>query len=51
MWGNGGQFVMVAPKLDLVMESLTGYYADAPIDHAIQESYFPQYVLPAIGNQ
>jgi CubicO group peptidase (beta-lactamase class C family) len=50
MWGNGGQFVLVAPQLDLVMEVLTGNYADGPIDHTIQETYFPRYVLPAITN-
>jgi CubicO group peptidase (beta-lactamase class C family) len=50
MWGNGGQFVMVVPKLNLVMEILTGNYADGPIDRTIQQTYFPRYVLPAILN-
>ena len=46
--GNGGQFVIGIPELDLVIAFYGGNYADKASNTA-QEVYVPQYILPAVG--
>jgi CubicO group peptidase (beta-lactamase class C family) len=45
--GNGGQFVVVIPELDMVIESNAGNYADRVGSLMIRE-YIPKYILPAL---
>ncbi len=45
--GNGGQVVMVVPKLDLVVAFFGGNYGDKAL-YVPQQVYTPKYVLPAI---
>lgn len=46
--GNGGQVVMVVPKLDLVIEFLGGNYGDAAL-YIPQRVFVPKYILPAVN--
>lgn len=48
--GNGGEDVIVIPKLDIVIAIYAGTYADGPVSHQIQERFLPDYILPAIVN-
>jgi CubicO group peptidase (beta-lactamase class C family) len=45
--GNGGQIVMVIPKLDMVIASNGGNYSDA-VTFKLQRQDIPTYVLPAV---
>ncbi|NWO96415.1 hypothetical protein GY976_25110, partial [Escherichia coli] len=45
--GNGGQVVMVVPKLDLVVAIFGGNYGDK-VTYVPQEKYLPDHILPAI---
>ena len=45
--GNGGQLVMVIPRLDLVVTTLAASYAD-PVLFDLQRRYIPTYILPAV---
>jgi CubicO group peptidase (beta-lactamase class C family) len=45
--GNGGQFVIGIPDLDLVIAFYGGNYSD-PIRSVPQKVYVPQYILPAV---
>jgi len=45
--GNGGQGIMVVPKLDLVIATYAGNYADR-VGLYIQQEYPPNYILPAV---
>jgi len=45
--GNGGQVLMVIPKLSLVFECLAGNYSDK-VMYSIQRDWVPKYVLPMI---
>lgn len=45
--GNGGQLVMVVPKLDLVIAIYAGNYGDK-VMYETQEAYTPKYILPAV---
>jgi CubicO group peptidase (beta-lactamase class C family) len=45
--GNGGQVVMVVPKLDLVIAAYGGNYADR-VTFKLQQEYVPSYILPAV---
>jgi len=45
---NGGQYVIVVPKLDLVAAFYGGNYADRPA-RIPQEEWMPKFVLPAVG--
>jgi CubicO group peptidase (beta-lactamase class C family) len=46
--GAGGQIVMVIPELDLVAAAYGGNYSSRG-SHIFQQSYVPQYILPAVG--
>lgn len=46
--GNGGQFVLGIPDLDLVIAFYGGNYSD-PIRSVPQKVYVPQYILPAVN--
>ena len=45
--GNGGQHVMVVPRLDLVITTLAGNYQDRTA-LKLQERDIPRYILPAV---
>jgi CubicO group peptidase (beta-lactamase class C family) len=45
--GNGGQFSMFIPALDLVIATYAGNYADAGGFYALRE-LIPKYILPAL---
>jgi CubicO group peptidase (beta-lactamase class C family) len=45
--GNGGQFVIGIPDLDLVVAICAGNYSD-PVRFKIQKELVPQYILPAV---
>jgi CubicO group peptidase (beta-lactamase class C family) len=45
--GNGGQVVMVVPRLDLVIAAYGGNYADR-VSFKLQQEYVPSYILPAV---
>ena len=45
--GNGGQNVMVFPKLDMVVTFYGANYADAP-GLVPQQVYVPKFILPAV---
>jgi CubicO group peptidase (beta-lactamase class C family) len=45
--GNGGQVVMVIPKLDLVFACYGGNYSDQVL-YVPQRVYVPKYILPAV---
>jgi CubicO group peptidase (beta-lactamase class C family) len=45
--GNGGQYVIVVPKLDLVAAFYGGNYNDAP-GRTSQQEYMPRWVLKAV---
>ncbi len=45
--GNGGQVVMVVPKLDLVVAFYGGNYGDKVL-YVPQQVYTPKYILPAV---
>jgi CubicO group peptidase (beta-lactamase class C family) len=47
--GAGGQNVMVIPELDLVAAAYGGNYSSRG-SHIFQQSYVPQYILPAVGD-
>jgi CubicO group peptidase (beta-lactamase class C family) len=46
--GNGGQYVIVVPKLDLVAAFYGGNYNDAP-GRTSQQEYMPRWVMKAVG--
>jgi CubicO group peptidase (beta-lactamase class C family) len=46
--GNGGQYVIVVPELDLVVAFYGGNYADRPA-RIPQQEWMPKFVLPAVG--
>jgi CubicO group peptidase (beta-lactamase class C family) len=45
--GNGGQYVIVIPKLDMVVAFYGGNYNDRAA-RASQQEYVPKYILPAV---
>lgn len=45
--GNGGQLVMVIPRLDMVVAANAGNYQD-PMTFKIQRDDVPAYILPAV---
>ena len=45
--GNGGQLVMVIPRLDMVVTTLAANYAD-PVALELQRRYVPSYIMPAV---
>ncbi len=45
--GNGGQFVMVFPELDLVVGWTAGDYGEYGVWRRIRDDLVPQFVLPA----
>lgn len=45
--GNGGQVVMVLPKLDMVVTFFGGNYGDKVL-YVPQQVYTPKYILPAV---
>ncbi len=47
--GNGGQLVMVVPKLDLAVVITAGNYGNFPVWRKFFEELMPQYIIPAAG--
>jgi hypothetical protein len=45
--GNGGQVVVVIPKLSVVFACVAGNYSDS-VFRSIQRDWIPNYVLPMI---
>jgi hypothetical protein len=48
--GNGGQFIIVVPDLDLVIGLNGGSYGQFDRWYRWQLELVPQYILPAVSN-
>ena len=49
--GNGGQFVMVVPELDLVVMFTGGNYGNFSVWRRFRDELLPQYILAAVKDQ
>ena len=47
--GNGGQFVIAIPELDMVVGFTAGNYGDFPVWYKFMTDLIPKYVIPAAG--
>jgi CubicO group peptidase (beta-lactamase class C family) len=49
-WGNGGQFIIVVPHMDLIVVMTGENYTGGDVDSSIQLTFFRDYILPAFPN-
>jgi CubicO group peptidase (beta-lactamase class C family) len=47
-WGNGGQFVIVVPHLEMVVVMTGGNYSNTDVDSTVQLELFRDYILAAV---
>ena len=47
--GNGGQFIIAIPALDMVAGFTAGNYGDFPVWYKFMTDLIPRYVIPAAG--